>query len=317
MTALRRLPARRVRPGQRPGSSLSPVASTAHTVGASTPNLCRAASPRSLPGRAAQTQPTRAVPAAPRRPGPGAAALLAGGRFRRRGLRLGGRRRSRLVIAAVVLGGLVTSASTGPGGAPMGGATVVVPPGRAAASFRLAFAVCSFPAFTAWRPRLETASQPASRPSPTSGRHHGLRAALRRCLRRCRDITSTSRPRPADWVALLVPCSQGMKRTAARWRGASQASCDCLPPADPHRRRPRPLGLGQSSPVAEGLAPSSESMTTPSTRSRREPGCHQGRQPLHRHGLDPPRAHATAAWLGPPSPCRRSRTLARPGPTRR
>ena len=66
MTALRRLPARRVRPGQRPGSSLSPVASTAHTVGASTPNLCRAASPRSLPGRAAQTQPTRAVPAAPR-----------------------------------------------------------------------------------------------------------------------------------------------------------------------------------------------------------------------------------------------------------
>ncbi len=76
-----------------------------------------------------------------------------------------------------------------------------------------------------------------------------------------------------------------MKRTAARWRGASQASCDCLPPADPHRRRPRPLGLGQSSPVAEGLAPWSESMTTPSTRSRREPGCHQGRQPLHRHGL--------------------------------
>src|SRR6266496_3250126 len=79
-----------------------------------------------------------------------------------------------------------------------------------------------------------------------------------------------------------------MKRTAARWRGASQASCDRLPPADPHRRRPRRPGYWPVLPVAEGLAPSSGSMTTPSTRSRREPGCRHGRQPLHPHALDPP-----------------------------
>jgi hypothetical protein len=60
---------------------------------------------------------------------------------------------------------------------------------------------------------------------------------------------------------------------------------------------PSPPGYGQSSPVAEGLALSSEPMTTPSTRGRREAGCRQGPQPLHRHGLDPPRARATAAWL--------------------
>src|SRR5207247_494385 len=63
-------------------------------------------------------------------------------------------------------GSLVTSASTGPGGAPVGGATVVVRAGRAAASFWRALLACSFATFTAWRPRLETASQPASRPSP-------------------------------------------------------------------------------------------------------------------------------------------------------
>src|SRR5512132_3819948 len=100
-------------------------------------------------------------------------------------------------------GSLVTWASTGPGGAPVGGAIVVVGrAGRAAASFRRALLVCAFAAFTAWRPRLETASQPASRPRPTSGRHHGLRAALRRCLDLCRDITSTSGP-PLPLIGLL------------------------------------------------------------------------------------------------------------------
>src|SRR5215207_1425029 len=101
-------------------------------------------------------------------------------------------------------------------------------------------------------------------------------------------------PPPADWVALLFPCSRGMKRTAAPWRGASQASCDCLPPAVRIDAALAALALGQSSPVAEGLTPSSEPMTTPRTRGRREP-CRQGPQPLHRHGLDPPRALATAA----------------------
>src|SRR5215218_8591881 len=56
---------------------------------------------------------------------------------------------------------LVTSASTGPGGAPVGGATVVVRAGRAPASFWRALLACSFATFTAWRPRLETASRRA------------------------------------------------------------------------------------------------------------------------------------------------------------
>src|SRR6266511_2350950 len=153
-------------------------------------------------------------------------------------------------VAAVVLGGLVASASTGPGGAPMGGATVVVPPGRAAASFRLAFAVCAFAAFTAWRPRLETASQPASRPRPTSGRHHGLRAEVRRCLDRCRDITSTSAL--ADQVALLFPWSRGIKRTTSPMAWRQPGKLRLLPPADPHRRRPRPWVLASPPAGAEG-----------------------------------------------------------------
>src|SRR6266545_7761676 len=107
MTAVRRLPERRVRPGQRPGSSLSPVASTAHTVGAAKPNLCRAAPRGRCPVAPPRPEPTRAVPAAPRRPGPGAAALLVRGRFSRRGLRLGVLRgvrlRLRLLVAAVVV----------------------------------------------------------------------------------------------------------------------------------------------------------------------------------------------------------------------
>ncbi len=103
MTAVRRLPERRVRPGQRPGSSLSPVASTAHTVGAAKPNLCRAAPRGRCPVAPPRPEPTRAVPAAPRRPGPGAAALLVRGRFSRRGLRLGVRLRPRLLVAAVVV----------------------------------------------------------------------------------------------------------------------------------------------------------------------------------------------------------------------
>jgi hypothetical protein len=94
---------------------------------------------------------------------------------------------------------LVTSASTGPGGAPVGGATVVVRAGRAPASFWRALLACSFATFTAWRPRLETASQPASRPRPTSGRLHRLHAGLRRCW----VFAGTSRPPPAPPPPLI------------------------------------------------------------------------------------------------------------------
>jgi hypothetical protein len=47
-----------------------------------------------------------------------------------------------------------------------------------------------------------------------------------------------------------------------RWRGASQASCDHLPTRRPASTPPQIL---TSSRGAEGLAPSSEPMTTPST----------------------------------------------------
>jgi hypothetical protein len=121
-------------------------------------------------------------------------------------------------------------------------------------------------------------------------------------------------PPPPPLIGLLCgfPCSRRVKRTAARWRGASQASCDRLPPADPHRRRPRHPGYWPVLPVAEGLAPSSGSMTTPSTRSRREPGCRHGRQPLHPHAPRPGStcALARAAWPGRHRPFRRSPTLA-------
>jgi hypothetical protein len=163
---------------------------------------------------------------------------------------------------------------------------------------------------------LETASQPASRPRPTSGRHHGLRAALRRCLRRCRDITSTSRPPLADWVALLFPLfpRNETNRGPMAWRQPGK-------PRPPPTRRPAstppspPWVLASPPRSPRGLAPSSESMTTPGTRSCREPGCRQGPQPLHRHGLDLACALATAAWLG------RDRLVAGrrrwPGPARR
>jgi hypothetical protein len=165
-----------------------------------------------MPGSAAETR-SRCMPFQRRRdpPGPGTAALLVRGRFSRlgvrRAVRLGVRLRPRLLVAAVVVG---HPASTGPGGAPVGGATVVVRAGRAPASFWPALLACSFATFTAWRPRLETASQPASRPRPTSGRHHDLRAELRRRLRLCRDTTSASRPR---WGCFAVsPISGPGKR---------------------------------------------------------------------------------------------------------
>jgi hypothetical protein len=93
-------------------------------------------------------------------------------------------------------------------------------------------------------------------------------------------------------------------------------------------RRPAstPPQILASSRGAEGLAPSSEPMTTPSTRSRREPGCCQGPQPLHLHprpGSTTRPCHGRVAWA--PSPCRRSPALARldasprqraPGPAR-
>jgi hypothetical protein len=136
------------------------------------------------------------------------------------------------------------------------------PVGPAASLWRT-FAVCSFATFTAWRPRLETASQPASRLRPTSGRHHGLRAGLRRCLGLCRDITSASRPPPADWVALLFPCSRGMKRTAGPMAWRQPGKLRPPPTRRPHRRRPRPGYWPVLPRSPRWLAPSSEPMTTP------------------------------------------------------
>jgi hypothetical protein len=269
MTALRRLPARRVRPGsgqaprcprwyRRQHRRPTPSARQSPICGA--PHLGVVAGSR-------RRDPSRRVPFQRRRdpPCPDAAALLAGGRFSRRGLRLGVRLRSRHLVVAVVVGELGHLGRHRPwrgagGRRDRGGATRSGRSELPAGLRRLLLHP-----FHRLAAALGDGQPAASRPRPTSGRHHGLRAELRRCLRRCRDITSTSRPRPADWVALLFPCSRGMKRTTGRWRGASQASGGCLPPVDPHRRRPRP-GYGQSSPVAEGLAPSSEPMTVDDTK---------------------------------------------------
>jgi hypothetical protein len=109
-----------------------------------------------------------------------------------------------------------------------------------------------------------------------------------------------------------------MKRTAARWRGASQVGCDCLAPADPHRRGPRPLGLGQSSPVAEGLAPSSEPMAAPSTRTWPSGSWLPPRSVIAlspRPGSTP--ARATAAWLERDHLVAGRRRWPGPAPTRR
>src|SRR6266545_4946047 len=207
-----------------------------------------------MPGSAAETRADACRSNGGDPPGPGAAALLAGGRFRRRGLRLGVRLRSRLLVATVVVLGELghlgqhrpwrgTSGRRDRSGATRSGRS----------ELPAVFAVCSFAAFTAWRPRLETASQPASRPRPTSGRHHGLRAALRRCLRRCRDITSTSRPRPADWVALLFPpfASSETNRGPMAWRQP-----DKLRPPPTRRPASTPPSphwvLASRLPVAEG-----------------------------------------------------------------
>jgi hypothetical protein len=162
-------------------------------------------------------------------------------------------------------GRLVTSASPGPGGAPAGRATLVVRAGPRRAS--------GAPSPSAPSPPSRLGGRGWRRPaSPRAGHKTDQRSPPRPA--RCVAALLASLPghhvhlppAPADWVALLFPCSQGMKRTAARWRGASQASCDRLPPADPHRRRPRPLGIGQSSPVTEG-----EPMTTPTYC----PTCHR------------------------------------------
>ena len=205
---------------------------------------------------------------------------------------------------------LVTSASTGPGGAPVGGATVVVRAGRAPASFWRALLACSFATFTAWRPRLETASQPASRPRPTSGRLHRLHAGLRRCW----VFAGTSRPPPAAHPPLigLLCCfllaRNETNRGPIAWRQPGKLRL-------PRTRGPAstpPSPPGRSSPVAQGAGavervddhtlhpwPSGtwlppRSATTPSPRS----------------GSTTCPCHGRVAWAS--SPCRRSPTLAAP-----
>jgi hypothetical protein len=88
-------------------------------------------------------------------------------------------------------------------------------------------------------------------------------------------------PAPAAWVALLLPCSRRNETNhgpvgVAPARQAATASHPQtrISPSSPPGGRP---------PVANGLARSSESMTTPTTRGRREPGCRQGPQPIRLH----------------------------------
>jgi hypothetical protein len=69
------------------------------------------------------------------------------------------------------------------------------------------------------------------------------------------------------------------------------------PTRRPHRRRLATLGIGQCSPVAEGLAPSSEPMTTQAPEAVGNLAA-AGPQPRHPRALDPPCALATAVWLG-------------------
>jgi hypothetical protein len=257
-----------------------------------------------MPVAPPRPEPTRALPAAPRRPGPGAAALPVRGRFTRHGLHLGVllgvRLRPRLVVAAVVaLGSLVTSASTGPGGAPVGGATVVVRAGRAVASFWRALLACSLATFTAWRPRLETASsQRAGQDRPAVATTACALSYGATCV-----FAGTSRPppasRPADWVALLFPPvrQERNERGPMAWRQPGK-------PRPPPTRRPAstPPSPPECWPGLRGRrwagAAERADDRTPSIRSRREPGCRQGPQPCHRHGPDPPRAacHGRVAW---------------------
>src|SRR5215207_4042087 len=199
-------------------------------------------------------------------PGPGAAALLVGGRFSRRAVRRGVRLRPRLLVAAVVVGHLGQHRTgRSAGGRPDRGGPSRSGPGELLA--RLARLLLRHlhglaAALGDGQPAGEQAKTDQRSPPPPACWLAALLGSLPG------HHVHLPPPAPADWVALLFPCSRGMKRTAARWRGASQASCDCLAPAILHRRRPR--HPGRSSPVVQGLAPSSESMTTPSTRGRRE-----------------------------------------------
>src|SRR5215218_883300 len=190
-----------------------------------------------VPGRAAQTPADACRPSgAATPPGPGAAALLVGGRFRRRGLRLGVRLRFRLLVVAVVLGelGHLGRHRTWRG---TSGRRDRSGPGRSG------------------RDEL-----PAGLRRLLLGRLHGLAAALGdgQPAREQAKTDQRSPPRPARWVAALLaslpghhvhlpppaplvglPCCFPVRdecnEPRTPWRGASQASCDRLPPADPHR----------------------------------------------------------------------------------
>src|SRR5215207_4883690 len=187
-------------------------------------------------------------------PGPGAAALLIGGRFSRRAVLRGVRLRPRLLVAAVVVGHLGqhrTWRSAG-GRRDRGGPSRS---GRGELLARLArLLLRHLHGLAAALGDGQPAGEQAKTDQRSPPRPARWVAALLGSLPG--HHIHLPPPPPADWVALLFPCSRGMKRTAARWRGASQASCDRLPPAVPHRRRPRHLGGRPRSP--RGLAPSSE-----------------------------------------------------------
>src|SRR6266487_4123548 len=127
MTAARRLPRRRVRPGQQPGSSLSPSGIDGpHRRRVKAQPVSRR-TPRSLPASAAQTRAEH-VPFQRRRDVPVQVPLrywLVGGSAVAVFVPVSGFGPFSLPLSWS-WGSLVTSASTGPGGARVGGATVVV-----------------------------------------------------------------------------------------------------------------------------------------------------------------------------------------------
>src|SRR6266511_3256195 len=191
-------------------------------------------------------------------PGPGAAALLAGGRFRRRGLRLGVRLRSRLLVATVVvldeLGHLGqhrpwrgTSGRRDRSGATRSGRGELPADLRRLLLRRLHGLAAAL-----------GDGQPAREQAKTDQRSPPRPARCVAALLASLPGHHVHLPPPVDWVALLFPCSRGMKRTAARWRGASQASATASHPQTRIDAALVPWVLASRPRSPRGLAPSSE-----------------------------------------------------------
>jgi hypothetical protein len=191
--------------GQRPGSSLSPVASTAastaHAFGSSEP--CPARTSRSLPVAPPRPEPTRAVPAAPRPSLSGCRCATGWWAVQPSRSPSGVRLRSRHLVGAVLVLGELGHLGRhrpwrGAGGRRDRGGATRSGRGELPAGLRRLLLHRLH--------RLAAAlgdGQPAREQAKTDHRSPPrLRAELRRCLRRCRDITSTSRS-PAPLIGLL------------------------------------------------------------------------------------------------------------------